>query len=327
MPHAGTKKLWCHLSLSSPLNMMCQFSKHHCATFSPSNNESLESFDLIHSCVWGLASNSISGAKWFLSFIDDYIHVTWIFVMKHRSKVCQIFVDFFCLVKNQFNKSIKRPRSDNDTEFVNHEFSKFLKDNSVVMNRCVVAERKNHHLLEVAKALFFQMFVLNVYWGEVVIIATYLINRLLTRVLNGISPIKHMLSFFPSSPLMLSLLSRIFRCVAFVHSHNPHREKLDPRDVKCVFIGYSSNKKEFKCYCPLSRWVFVLMDGKSYLEVELVIESLPFPTQDVQVQVQEVTKLTLVPEQVQLSKPKVSIPKNSIKDVTNDMSIALRKGK
>ncbi|RDX60162.1 putative mitochondrial protein, partial [Mucuna pruriens] len=46
------------------------------------------------------------------------------------------------------------------------------------------------------------------------------------------------------------------------------------------------------------------LQGEGYLEIESVIESLPFPTQDVQVQVQEVTKPTLVQEQVQLSKPK-----------------------
>ena len=130
--------------------------------------------------------------------------------MKHKYEVCQIFIDFFRLVKNQFNKSIKRLRSDNGTEFVNLEFSKFLKDNGVVHElTCVntpqqngVVERKNCHLLEVARALLFQMSVPNVYWGEVVLTATYLINRLPTRVLNGISSIKHVLSFFPSSPLM-----------------------------------------------------------------------------------------------------------------------------
>ncbi|RDX99723.1 hypothetical protein CR513_17186, partial [Mucuna pruriens] len=78
--------------------------------------------------------------------------------------------------------------------------------------------------------------------------------------------------------------------------------------------------------------------GESYLEVEFVIEPLPFPThdvieslsvptQDVQVQVQEVMKLALVPKQVQLSKLEVSILENLIEDVTDDMSIALRKGK
>ncbi|RDY03252.1 Copia protein, partial [Mucuna pruriens] len=81
-----------------------------------------------------------------------------------------------------------------------------------------------------------------------------------------------------------------------------------------------------------------LLEGDSYLEIEPiiesltfpthdVIESLPFPIQDVQVQVQEVTKPILVLEQVQLSKSEISIPKNHIEDVTNDMLIALRKGK
>ncbi|RDX92919.1 Copia protein, partial [Mucuna pruriens] len=79
------------------------------------------------------------------------------------------------------------------------------------------------------------MFVPNVYWGEVILTASYLINMLPTHVLNDISPIKHMLSLF-SSPLMLSLSSRVFGYVAFVHSHNSHSEKLDPRAIKCVFI-------------------------------------------------------------------------------------------
>ncbi|RDX88508.1 hypothetical protein CR513_29887, partial [Mucuna pruriens] len=140
---------------------VCQFSKHNRATFSPSNNKSLEPFDHIHSNVWGLASNSIFVAKWFVSFIDDCTRMKWIFLMKHKSEVCQIFVDFFCLVKNQFGKSIKRLWLDNGTEFVNLEFSKFLKDNGVIHElTCVntpqqngVVERKNHHLLEVSRAL------------------------------------------------------------------------------------------------------------------------------------------------------------------------------
>ncbi|RDY03845.1 hypothetical protein CR513_12513, partial [Mucuna pruriens] len=167
------------------------------------------------------------------------------------------------------------------------------------------------------------MSVSNVYWGEDVLISTYIINRLPTHVLNSISPIKHILSFFPSSPLMLSLPSRVFRCVAFVQSHNPHLGKLDPKVVKCVFIGYPLNKKGFKCYHPPSRRVFVSIDpstsGGSYQEVQSIIKSLPFPTQDVQVQ--EVTKPILVLDQVQLSELEVSIPKNPIEDVTNNIFI------
>ncbi|RDY01436.1 hypothetical protein CR513_15229, partial [Mucuna pruriens] len=154
--------------------------------------------------------------------------------MKHKSEVCQIFVDFFCLVKNQFGKSIKRLWSDNGIEFVNLEFSKFLKDNGVVheltcVNTPTKWARKNRHFLE---------------------------------------------------------------CVAFFHSHNPHCVKLDPRAVKCVFIG--------------SQWMLLFMKyNHSLLALHFrgrviqkchqdVIESLSIP-------IQVVTKLTLVPEQVQLS--------------------------
>ncbi|RDX85355.1 hypothetical protein CR513_33471, partial [Mucuna pruriens] len=186
---------------------------------------------------------------------------------------------------------------DNGTKFVNLKFSKFLKDNGVIHEltcvntpqQNVATKRKNRHLLEVARALLFQMFVSNVYWGEVVLTTTYLINILPTCVLNNISLIKHMLSFFPFSPLMLSLPSH-----AFVHSHDPYHRKLDPRAIKCVFIDYPSNEKGFKCYYPLNHLVFVLMDvtfyetesfcvnppfeEESYLEVVFFIESLPFPT-------------------------------------------------
>ncbi|RDY03703.1 hypothetical protein CR513_12680, partial [Mucuna pruriens] len=297
---------------------VCQFLKHYRATFSSILNL-LTLFILI--CKGKLVTlyRGLSGLYRLLMII---------FLMKHKSEICQIFVDFFCLVKNQFDKSIKRLHSNNGTEFVNLEFSKFLKDNGVVHElTCVntpqqnrIAKRKNRHLLEVARALSFQMSIPNVYWGEAILTTTYLINRLPTHILNDISPIKHMLSFFPNTPLMLSLPSRVFGCFAFVHSRNPLRGKLDPRVVKCVFIGYPSNKNKFNP--PLQ--------GDNYLEVEPVIESLPsptqdvikslpFPTQDVQVQVQEVTKPTLTPKQGQLFEPKVSIPE-PIEDVINDMS-------
>ncbi|RDX60855.1 hypothetical protein CR513_60969, partial [Mucuna pruriens] len=76
--------------------------------------------------------------------LSDLYSLLIIFLMKHKYNVCQIFVDFFHLVKNQFDKSIKRLQSDNDIEFVNLEFSKFLKDNGVVHElTCVNTPQQN----------------------------------------------------------------------------------------------------------------------------------------------------------------------------------------
>jgi hypothetical protein len=39
-----------------------------------------------------------------------------------------------------------------------------------------------------------------------------------------------------------------FGCVCFIHNTSPYISKLDVKSHKCVFVGYSSGKKGYKCY-------------------------------------------------------------------------------
>jgi len=128
--------------------------------------------------------------------------------------------------------------------------------------------------------------------GEAVLTATYLINRLPFWVLEGVIHVQIMTTFYPYIPIMTSLQSRVFGCPIFVHVHSPYWGKLDPRAIKCVFIGYASNKKGYKCYHPQSRKVYVSKDvtfhetksffPSSHLQRESiqeaeVLELSPFP--------------------------------------------------
>ena len=99
-----------------------------------------------------------------VSFIDDCTRVTWIFLMKDKSKVFYLYVKFCIIIQTQFESPIKRLRSDYGREYVNQNFSKFLHKNGVVHElTCVdtpqqngVAKSQNRHLLEVTRVLLFQ---------------------------------------------------------------------------------------------------------------------------------------------------------------------------
>ena len=54
--------------------------------------------------------------------------------------------------------------------------------------------------------------------------------------------------------------SKVFGCVCFVRDHRPSVGKLDPQAVKCIFVGYSSTQKGYKCWDPIGRRLFVSMD-------------------------------------------------------------------
>ncbi|KAL8151306.1 hypothetical protein V2J09_021114 [Rumex salicifolius] len=113
--------------------------------------------------------------------------------------------------------------------------------------------------MEVSRALLFTNNVPKTFWGEAVLTATYLINRLPTKTLDLKSPVNFLKEFFPSWKPS-SLEPRVFGCTAFVHIHAPLRGKLDPKAQRCLFLGYSPTQKGYKCYDPTSKKFFISMD-------------------------------------------------------------------
>ena len=59
-----------------------------------------------------------------------------------------------------------------------------------------IAERKNKHLLEVARALLFSTKVPKYLWGEAVLTAAYLINRMTSKALQFQTPLHVFKEYF-----------------------------------------------------------------------------------------------------------------------------------
>ena len=152
------------------------------------------------------------------------------------------------LISNQFGKTVKRFQTDNGTKFFNSEVKTYFLENGIVHeSSCVntpqqngLAERCMGYILATARSLLFQANMSKKYWGEAVLTAAHLINRIPMKVIGYDSPLSRLKKSFPTVRLFSGLLARVFGCVAFVHQD---AGKLDPRGLKCVFIGYSGTQK------------------------------------------------------------------------------------
>ncbi|KAK9182889.1 hypothetical protein WN944_026037 [Citrus x changshan-huyou] len=207
-------------------------------TTSTNVSSNLQSFELIHSDLWGPAPvDSYDGYKYFVLFIDDKSHATWLYLLKSKTEVIFVFQEFHNMVINQFDAKIKSFRTDNGTEYTSGLFSKYLRNHRILHETsCVgtpqqngMAERKNRHILETARALMFQMNVPKNYWSHGVLTTIYLINRLSSQVLEFKSPLEVLKNQKPN----ISHL-RVFGCVCYVHQQAINRDKLDPRAGECL---------------------------------------------------------------------------------------------
>jgi hypothetical protein len=106
----------------------CQLGKQPALSFNNSESHATASFDLIHFDVWGPSHvASMSGSRYFVIFVDNFSRYTWVFLMKSRSELLDIYCTFAKMVQTQFSKPIKAFRSDNALEYTQHDFQAILK--------------------------------------------------------------------------------------------------------------------------------------------------------------------------------------------------------
>jgi transposase InsO family protein len=97
--------------------------KQHRLVFLVSHSVSTSPFDLVHCDIWGPYSTaSLTGAKYFLTIVDDCTRFTWVHLMNNKAQTRSFLRSFFHLVTTQFQHKIKCIRSDNGVEFQMTEF-------------------------------------------------------------------------------------------------------------------------------------------------------------------------------------------------------------
>ncbi|KAM2634977.1 hypothetical protein EV1_025388 [Malus domestica] len=228
---------------------ICPLAKQTRLSFPSSFISSQAPFDLIHCDIWGPHRvNSHSGARYFLTIVDDYSRFTWIHLMRLKSETQGLLCSFIAWVQTQFKCVIKTIRADNGAEFT--YLRPFFDSKGIVFHTSCpstpqqngVVERKHRHFLNVGRALRFQANLPLTFWGESIQTACYLINRLPTPLLHHKTPFELLHRTLPDFTHL-----RVFGCLCYVTNLHP-AHKFDQRAHKCIFVGYPLGQKGYRVY-------------------------------------------------------------------------------
>ncbi|XP_028061865.1 uncharacterized protein LOC114265298 [Camellia sinensis] len=146
--------------------------------------------------------------------LSSVLHV---YLMKDKSDVFSVFLNFHKMICTQFGVTVKIFRSDNGDEYIDSGLGQYFSTHGIIHQiSCTntpqqneVAERKNRHLLDMARCMCFSMSVPRSYWGDDVLTAAHLINHLPTQVLQKQAPLQVLLS----SPSLFPIPPKIFGCL------------------------------------------------------------------------------------------------------------------
>ncbi|GJU01113.1 retrovirus-related pol polyprotein from transposon TNT 1-94 [Tanacetum coccineum] len=178
-----------------------------------------EPLDMIYTDICDLKSLPTKGGnKYFIMFIDDCTKYCYVYLLKSKDEAIDKFVLYKTKVQNQLGKKIKVVRSDRGGEYVSpftelcakhgirHEFiAPYLPQQNSI------AEKKNHTLKEMVNAMLISSGLSQDMWGEVILTAAYLLNKIPPKV---------------AVP-------------------TPKTQKIRPKPVDCIFIGYAKNSSAY----------------------------------------------------------------------------------
>jgi transposase InsO family protein len=219
--------------------------------------------DLIHIDLCGpMQCNSLGGAKYFLSIIDDFSRYMFVFLLKNKSDAIEKLIEFSqqCITQNK--QPPKIIKSDNGGEFNSTVFQNYCKKKGIIRQFTAaytpeqngIAERSNRTIVEMTRCILNQRKIPTVFWGEAVKTAVYLRNRCARKKSK-----KTAYELWHQRKPTVSHL-KVFGCVAVAQNPLYRHNKLSNKGLKYIFVGYSTNSLTYRLYDPIRKKLVMSRD-------------------------------------------------------------------
>jgi hypothetical protein len=201
-----------------------------------------------------------SGEKYTMSVKDDHTHWLWSFLLRTKDDAFNKIVAWHNRIKRVSGKSVGTIQIDNG-ELKSADFEtwaasegitvRFTAPHSSAQNGRV--ERTHRTIDNCARAMRIASGLPETTWGEFVLTSAYLHNYRLTRALaDKKTPYEQRFNKKPD----ISHLREI-GCKAFVLIQNIHVTKIQPKSIECIFVGYDTASKSYRCWHKASRKIIV----------------------------------------------------------------------
>nr|GEV28945.1 retrotransposon protein, putative, Ty1-copia subclass [Tanacetum cinerariifolium] len=205
----------------------------------------------------------------------------------HKHEVFDYFKVFQKEVENQLGKTIKLLRSDRGGEYMSQEFLDHLKDHGSIAHRTPpytlqhngVSERRNRTLLDMVRSMLSQTTLPKSFWDYALETAARILNMVPTK--KG--------------------------CEALVKRDILTKpDKLEPRSIKCIFIGYPKETMRYSFYYPpenkvLVAWNAEFLKNNNYLNHEEDDLEIDEPQSDI-VPIHRSTRTRHTPDHLEFEK-------------------------
>nr|GEV21367.1 retrotransposon protein, putative, Ty1-copia subclass [Tanacetum cinerariifolium] len=202
-----------------------------------------------------------SGEKWGKWSSSRYGYV---YLLKHKHEVFETFKVFQKEVENQLGKTIKSIHSDRGGEYMSQEFLDHLKDHGIITHRTPpytpqhngVSERRNRTLLDMVRFMMSQITLPKSFWDYALETVTCILNM---------------------------------GCETLVKQDTLTKpDKLEPRSIKCIFVGYPKETMGYSFYYPPENKVLVARIAE-FLENSLIDQETSGSLEDLEIVQEEDT--------------------------------------
>lgn len=244
----------------------CQLGKSHRQPFPERlGKRSTEPGECVHTDVCGpIPIESLGGAKYYVTFIDDASGFCYVYFIKQKSDVLEKFKIYEKMVSAKFGRPIRTMRSDNGREYKNSRMKEYLAERGIVMENTAPhtpqqngkAERANRTIFECARTMLNAKNLPKNLWAEAVSTAVYLLNRTTHSSRKNLKTAYE--AWTKRKPNLEHV--RIFGSTAYIHVPKLFRGKLDNKAKKVVLVGYQGESSNYRLYDPEKKRVSVSRD-------------------------------------------------------------------